>query len=290
MSSFTEKILTYTFSMPGGGNFTHTGLRSSCEIVGAGGSSMGQATITIYGLTLSDMNALTTFGTQALLVSKNSIRVEAGDQNGMSKIFGGTIAAAFVDASSMPEVAFRLTAFAGLYGAVQKSEPTSVPGNGDVATIAGQLAEKMGLTFENNNVNVKLSNVYLPSNYQEQMSQLAEHADIQWTIDDGVLAIWPSGKSRQTVSGSNLLSKDTGMVGYPAFGPGIVIVTTIFNPSLKYGGTFVVQSELTPANGTWNITYVSHRLESKTQHGQWFTEVNGVSEQLAGQSAGTGTN
>ena len=152
------------------------------------------------------------------------------------------------------------------------SEPTSVKGSGDVATIAGQLAQKMGLAFENNNVNVKLSNVYVPSNYREQIRALAEHAGVQWTIDDGTLAIWPTGKSRQTV-GTTLLSKDTGMVGYPAFGPGVVIVTSVFNPSLKLGGTFVVQSELTPACGTWTITRVNHRLESKTAHGSWFTEV-----------------
>jgi len=273
--SFTQKAITYTISLAsGGGMTTHSGLRSSCEITDAGGVSFGHAHISIYGMTLSEMNSLTTLGTNLNVVQNNKISVQAGDSSSnMSLIFQGTIIVAWTDAQNMPEVCFRIDAMGGAFEAVMPSKVTSVQGSGDVATIAQQIAKKMNLQFENSNVNVKLSNLYLSGSYRQQMLELAEHAGIQWTIDKGTVAIWPTGQSRQEAAGSNIVSKDTGMVGYPAFFQGGIIVTMLFNPSLKLGGKIQVQSELTPANGSWTITNLVHELDAVTPHGRWFSIV-----------------
>lgn len=97
----------------------------------------------------------------------------------------------------MPEVCFRITAIAGAFENVMKSKPSSFQGSADVAQIAEHLAKKMGLSFENSGVKVKLSNPYSSGSYRTQMLELAEHAGIQWTIDRGTLAIWNPGQSRK---------------------------------------------------------------------------------------------
>ena len=226
--SFTQKLLSYQITFASGGTLNLSGLRSTCEVKMNGTPSASEAYVTIYGMTLSSMNELTVIGvTQMYQINKNTLSIMAGDEHGMSLIFTGTISQAFVDAQSMPEVAFRITAIAGLFENVMKSEPSSFQGSADVAQIAGQLAKKMGLTFENNDVKIKLSNPYFPGNYRTQMLELAEHAGIQWIIDRGVLAIWNPGGFRK--GGGTLISPKTGLVGYPAYCQPGVIVTCPFS-------------------------------------------------------------
>jgi hypothetical protein len=285
--SFTQKLINYTISggVIGGSSISLNGLRSTCRIVNGGAPSMGVADIAIFGMTLSQMNQLTTLGTNQInLVNQTGIQIQAGDSNGLSLIFEGTISFACVDALAMPEVCFRITAHAGLFQAVMPSKPTSFQGSVDVAQIAQELAQKMGLKFENHGVNIRISNPYLSGSYRTQMQTLAEHAGIQWTIDRGVLAIWPTGKSRQ--SSETLISADTGMVATPAFNRAGVIVTCLFNPSLQMGFTFQIKSIITPANGQWTIYKVDYDLESITPHGRWFSIVYGFNASFNQEPSG----
>lgn len=272
--AFVERLINVGFSLAsgGGGSANITGKRVSCKIVNAGSPSMGTADVTIYGLPLSMMNQLSTIGTQINLINRNSITIEAGDkQSGMSLVFKGTISLAWVDAQAQPEVAFRVQAFAGQFEAVNSMEPTSVEGQTDVAQTMRTLAQQMGLSFENNGVDAKIGSQYLPGSGREQVLRLAQAAGIEWTIENGTLAIWKPGQTRQ--GEAVVASPGTGMVGYPAFNQAGVIVRMIFNNSLKLGGKITVKSELTPANGDWVIYNLGHDIESQMPNGQWFSIV-----------------
>jgi hypothetical protein len=95
--AFSPKLINVSFSLAsgnfnGGGNTANiSGLRVSCHIVANGGASQSQLELAIYGLPLSVMNALTTFGTQYNQQTKNQITVQAGDASGMSLVFIGNI-------------------------------------------------------------------------------------------------------------------------------------------------------------------------------------------------------
>ena len=272
--SFTEKRLSYTFAVEGGSSpINISGLRSSCRIVAAGAPTAGgQAEIAIYGMSLSQMNSLTIMSTRQFAgVKRNEISIFAGDSHGMSLIYKGNVFAAWADARAMPEVCFRIEATVQSYIDVQNVKPTSVKGSGDVAQIFEGLAKQGGFSFENNNVNIKLSNPYLSGSLGTQMRELAEHAGIQWVIDKGVLAIWPTGKSRK--GDPTLISPKNGMVGYPAFNASGIVVTTLFNPAIQYGQSVRVQSDITPANGTWGIARLEYTLEAITHHGSWFLDL-----------------
>jgi hypothetical protein len=275
--AFTQKLLSYQITFASGGTLNLSGLRSTCEMKNAGTPSGAEADIVIYGMTLSSMNELTVIGaTQMYQVNKNTISIQAGDERGMSLIFTGTILQAFVDAQAMPEVCFRITAIAGAFENVMKSKPSSFQGSADVAQIAEHLAKKMGLSFENSGVKVKLSNPYSSGSYRTQMLELAEHAGIQWTIDRGTLAIWNPGQSRK--GGGALISPKTGMVGYPAHAQPGVIFACLFQPppALQFGSSFTLESDLTPASGQWTVQNLTYLLESITHHGKWFCIVEGT--------------
>ena len=60
------------------------------------------------------------------------------------------------------------------------------------------------------------------------------------------------------------------MVAYPELFSAQLIVKSLFNPQIIPGGKITVQSEITPANGTWIINTLTYELESTTPHGKWF--------------------
>jgi hypothetical protein len=280
--SFTQKLISITltlangqFGSSGGNSMTLSGLRTSVRIRVPGGQSMGVLEGAIYGMSLSTMNQLSTVGTQLNAQAKNTISVMAGDaETGMALVYSGTLKYAYVDAQSMPQVAFRVSGSAGAYEAVKPVKPTSIQGAGDVAQVMSQLAGQMNLSFENNGVNVKLSNIYLSGSARMQALTLAQHAGIEHLIDKGTLAIWKPGQGRQ--SSSLMISPQTGMVGYPMFNQANVVVRTLFNPAINYGGLMQIQSDLTPACGTWAINYVDLELDSMVPHGRWFATLSGT--------------
>src|SRR5438309_2052157 len=77
----------------------HTGLRVIAEITLAVLPHPGQAVLQVYGLTLSEMNALTVAGL-TIRNRDNKVLVQAGDdQSGMTDVFNGTIVEAYPDFS-----------------------------------------------------------------------------------------------------------------------------------------------------------------------------------------------
>ena len=67
------------------------------------------------------------------------------------------------------------------------------------------------------------------------------------------------------------VSKTTSMVGYPRYTASGIEVTTMWNPNFLYGGSIQVESDLTPACGTWYIVNIADELESETPNGRWYT-------------------
>ncbi len=278
--TFSQKLLqaqitlaSGNFGASGGNSKTLSNLRMSAKIKSTGAGNCRLQELAIYGMPLQDMNQLTTLGTAFGQQAKNNIVLQASDNGGKSysTVFNGDIMEAFVDAQSMPEVCFRITGAVGLFNAAKPIPPTSVNGKADVLKLAQGLAKTMGYTFEGNNVNLKLTNPYLHGTGISQMRQLAYAAGIEWTIDQSnTLAIWPANQSRQT-SSIPLVSKDTGMVGYPAFRQGRIIVVSYFNPAFTQGGKIQVQSDLTPANGMWETRSVEHELDCLVPRGKWFS-------------------
>lgn len=280
--TFVRRRLDIAFSL-GEGQFgdtgsqntvTLTGLRASINVVKVG-ISLASAEIRIYGMTLSDMNRFTTLGKPVSRAYQNSIAVSAGVAGEATAIvFQGIISAAWADLNSAPEVPFIVLARDGGMLATKPIPATSYKGAVDVATIMAGLADQLALTLENNGVSVMLTNPYLAGDAYAQIRWVAEHAGINFTIENeaqgkGTLAIWPKGGSRGKAA--VVVSPETGMVGWPAFTMDAIFVKVLFNPTILFGSQVEVRSELTPACGFWTPVQINHDLESETPNGQWFT-------------------
>ena len=292
-SSYTRKRIDLTFTLGPKTNLltgvttqpTFTGsnnsnqvklsrLRVSAAIQQAGGSSQGALDLRVYGMTQSLMNDLfsITGSNSPIVANSNTVIVEAGDDvSGVSIVYNGSISNARADYSGAPDTAFQVTGLSAYKIGLTAATPTSFPGTADVATIMGSIASRMGFAFENNGVSVKLSNPYFPGDLLTQAETVKRHAGIEMICTDGVLAIWPKGGSRGGVV--PLISPETGMIGYPVKTALGVECTTLFNPSIRFGGKVQVQSSNTPCCGTWSVYQMTHNLEAEMPDGQWFTHL-----------------
>jgi hypothetical protein len=172
----------------------------------------------------------------------------------------------------MPQVCLRIDASPSAGWNVAPQTPISFAGPTPAATIPQQIAASMGLSFVNNGVNTVLSNPYYASDAVSQIQSLAEHAGFGWIIDNGTLAITPpGGTSGKTVQVSPL----TGMVGYPIFESNQIIIKMMFNSDVNLQDVMQVQSDLTPACGSWVVFKKEVDIEALTPHGKWFMTLYG---------------
>lgn len=289
--SFTQKLLRATFALQGSKSFggsgntvTLDGLRMSALITWMGVNGIASdLQLRVWGMDIGQMNALSTLGLPLPARGDNFVVLEAGTSaTGLSKIFEGAIYAAWADFQSMPDVVFNVHALTGGVEAVKPTPPLSYDGGIDIATVMADIAKTAGLQFENNGVSgVMLHDPYFPGTAVEQARRAATAANIFFTIDRGTLAVWPNGGAR---GGTNvpLVSRDTGMKGYPTYTGGGITVETLFNPSIIYGGKIVVESDLPAANGEWVVYGLIHNLESQLPGGQWISRVDGWHSEFGG--------
>lgn len=265
-----------TFGENAGDTVTLSGHRIVAQIVTIGGGEQPTANLQIYGLPLATINKLTTIGaTMTAIRIKNSISISAGDAgSALSTIYEGVIDQAWGDFQSAPDVCLNVSAMAALDAAMKPIGANSFPGTADVATIMEILAKKgAGYGFENHGVKVTLSNPYFPGTALEQIKSCARAANINWVVINRTLIIWP--KDGAVSDPVQVISPETGMVGYPAFCSNGIAVTTTFRPQTRPGSQIDVRSSLPVASGMWNVYAFQHSLESERPGGAWFTHING---------------
>lgn len=282
---FVRRKVTANLSFHGEGgalqNLSYNGFRVQADIR-VKGPQAGTATVKIYGLSESHMNALSRVPFRPVSVGNNTLQILAGDENnGMSVVFEGTVIQAWPDMQKMPEVYLRIDAVPGAYEAVKPVDPTSFSGATQYKDVASKIIEKFGLPFENNNIQGVLMDPYYWGTARQQMMMFAQDTRLGWIQENGIVAVWPKDGHR-TNAGEVYVSPETGMVTAPMAAPGGIIVRTLFNKSIKYASTMRVKSRIKLANGSWTIAALSYQLDAETPHGGWFATIYGVSQQQGG--------
>jgi hypothetical protein len=280
VSSFQRRRIRVTFQLAAG-TFLREGdpdtvviedFRASVDIDAPGGYEFSVCRVRMYGIEQQTMDRLSVINYQNLDFLRNSIRVEATDDEGeFSTIFLGEIYLAQPDYAGAPNVAFVVEARAGLIGSLAPTGATSFPGAQKVSLMMGQLASELGLTLENNGVESTLTDQYLSGTASQKIQRIADAARIQfWYVpEQGVLAIAPQGVARQ---GDPISYNFTnGLVGWPNKTHVGVMFTALFNPAIFHGSRILLESDVSACNGEWYIVSMSHRLDGETPGGAWFT-------------------
>jgi len=289
--TFSTKIISVTFTLANGqfqgtgsNTLTVSGRRVLFHMEQQGIFSKDYVVTSIYGMTQSQMNQLSTYAAYPYQGNENTISVSAGDASGMALVFQGNIFQANADYNAMPNVPFVLTAFQSSFDSVVVTPPTSYSGPTDVASILTAMGAQYSsgpLRVENNGVDVKLASPYFSGSLGDQVNACVKAANIDCRVStvEGVIAIWPKGQSRQGQAVT--ISPTTGLIGYPTFNLNQIRFRCEFNPNIRFGVPVTIQSSLQPACGNWTPTTISYDLQSETPDGAWwqtiqaFTNFNG---------------
>lgn len=261
-----------------------SGLRVIATVTKGGLPSLDSATIRIFGATPTFMNQVTRLGRPLDYLRDNTVTLFAGDdEGGMSQVFTGVIMSANTDLNRAPESSIDLFASAGALALVRPVDPISFNGGADIAVIAAQIAASMGKGFVNHGVTGRLNSPYLAGSAMDQLRALVQTGNIEADVNGGptgeVLEIWPKGTAKGAMG--PLISKDTGLVGYPQYSDVGIAVSCIFNPGIIFGQRFQLKTDIEPANGAWTVLNLSYELESETPGGRWFQRINAYREYAA---------
>ena len=276
---FVITLGTGKFGSSDNDTITLQGFRASADIDKAGGMMMGTLRAKIYGVKQADMNSVTTLQWKPGTLIPNTVEVFAIDGAAETLVFAGNIVNAWADYQSMPDVFLHIQAQAAFFNALKPIPPRSFKGRVDVPSVMAQIARDLGYTFENNGVTTQLVDVYLPNTGMEQAKDLCRAAGCDMYLDDKVLAITPPNVPRKVIIPK--ISPASGLIGYPTFDGLGVNFQTLFNPSVVFGGSIQLETDVQQAAGEWVVTSVGHRLESEKPGGAWFSTVRGNANGLA---------
>ena len=276
---FVITLGTGKFGSSNNDTITLQGFRATADIDKAGGMMMGTIRAKIYGVKQVDMNSITTLMWKPGTRIANTVEVYAIDGAAETLVFAGNIINAWGDYQNMPDVYLHIQAQACYFNGLQAVRPLSIKGGIDVAVVMARIAKDMGLVFENNNVSVMLTDVYVANTLKEQALELARAANFSLYIDDKILAITNKYAPRKGLIPE--ISPASGLVGYPTFDGVGVNFKTLFNPAVTFGGSIKLVTDLPQAAGEWIVTSVAHRLESEKPGGAWFSTIRGNQSGLA---------
>lgn len=260
------------FAGTGTNQVTLTGHRASLKAYNSGAAAGSRAELSVWGLTPSLMDQLSTLGMVVQMIARNTLTVTAGDAGGMSTVFVGTIIQAYADYNGAPDVPFKFECLAGAAEQVIPYPATSYRGATDVATILSAIANKMGWGFENNGVSDQLTNPYFAGSPMQQVKMIARQVHINAMLINNVLAIWPRWGARTNLGTPLVAPPPSGqMIGYPTYTQQGLMLKTVFDPRISMGGQIEVRSDLKKATGTWNVYKVDHVLEALKPRGEWMS-------------------
>ncbi len=264
-------------SFNGNDTAKYDGLRVRVNISKGGTPQLDTAEVRIWGMPLSDMNAVSRLGKPLTWTRENLITLNAGDdQSGMSQIFTGAMYSAFVDFNA-PEVSLNIMAISRLVELTKAVPPSSFPGNASIDTIGQAIATKMGLGFLNSGVTWQTKNAYFTGSAKDQMDSAAAAANCQWTPNGGaagnLLEVWPKGQARG--DSTLTIGPQSGLIGYPAYTDVGVIFRMLYAPGLAYGQTFTLQSSVLPNTTKWYVLHMDLDLGCNDPDGDnpWSQEI-----------------
>lgn len=247
------------------------------EIVKAGIPSFPEATITIWGLKLEKMKALSMKGHVAFQSYRNRVKIYAGDgdPDQLPLIFVGDEYFGATAISSDGEARFDMKAFTGIYSAMTPSGPMSVKGTVSAADVIQQFATEAGFSFVNQGVTTQLTDCVVTGNVMDKMRVVADAIGADLIVDDQTVILLPKDGWRQS---QNLtISPQTGILGYPSINSQGISVTFLFNPAIKFRQVIHVESVIPMATGDHGVIKIQHVLDAnQNSGGQWQTTIESL--------------
>ena len=236
--------------------------------------SFPEANITIWGLSMNKMKALSMKGHVMLQSYRNRVKIFAGDgePSQLPLVFVGDEYFGAAQIDSQGEVRFDMKAFTGIFSAMTPSTPMSVKGSVPAADIIQQFATDAGFKFINQGVTTQVTDCVIYGDPMRKMRQVADAIGADLIVDDDTITLLPIKEARRAPY--LLVSPQTGLLGYPTINSTGITVTFLFNPAVRFNQTIHVESVIPMATGDHRVIRLQHSIDAnQNDGGQWQTTI-----------------
>lgn len=242
--------------------------RAIVEYNGYGGAALTTVSCRVYGLNLSNMAKLSYAGNLRGPTKNNYIKIWAQDE----LIFTGTITFATTDFNEAPDAPLILEAHAIAAERSLPSMPFSVKGEVDVIDAIRSIADPLGIMVSTlEDVKFTLYNPYVVGDPVSQIISLAKSANLNIDCSIGIIRLWKMKGSWNDIV--PYVSKNNGLIGYPAWTRDGLYITTMFSSNLIAPRQMKLDTDLPGASGIYTINTVKHVISSWIEGGPWFSFV-----------------
>lgn len=257
----------------GGNTKIIEGLACQASIKKPGLPEKNSAAIQVWGLKYEDMAQLTMLSFRPLESQHNLISIYAGEAGQtLSLAFSGEITSAYADFNSAPDVCMNFESDTGTFPKQIAAGPVTTKGEVRADNLFAQFSREAGYNYINEGVTSSVQNAWFPGSPLDKIIKLSRDVGCELIVDDRAIVVMPAGQARS--GNAVLLSKDTGMIGYPTFNQDGIICKCIYSPDLQYGGLIKVDSIVPRASGTWRITNLTHDLGAyQPDGGPWESQI-----------------
>ena len=218
-----------------------------------------QAQISIYNLTMNDINHLTLFSPFFGAKKKNQVKILAGYDGDLATIFEGDVWQA-LPIKQGADIILNIKGVKGLFGGkkitskVIKNKEKKIP----LKTVCNEVAGWLDLPLKFLATNNKVIDTFVHTgSLTEAIKKLNSVGDIVAFEEDGYLKVLDSKNPKGT--GTRIINENSGMVGIPAIDHMGATIKIFMDNTVKLGDKVKLESKLIPsANGDYYVYSITH--------------------------------
>jgi hypothetical protein len=221
------------------------------------------ADITIFGMSIDDINAFTRINTVPIMNYQNTVEVYAGySLNSLripSLVYRGQVKSAMPDFND-PSRPFKINSQVGVFAQNQISSPINIKGGVPLQQLFANIATAFNLNAPKG-VSGNANNPIYTGSAVHQLNSLAKDYGLKAKIDDKDLLVAGSGKFYRDEIIE--ISVDNNLLGYPVGEEFGISCRVRFNPLIRFGQKVKLKSYAKWATGEWYINGLTTTLQNR---------------------------
>lgn len=257
---------TSSFDESGNKQISISNAKAQVSLQSSGNLFGTQVNVSIFGLSLDMLAALSAKAMGLFGASTERISMKIFVEN--TAIFVGYMTSSIANMNSAPNAALVITATANADLQNKVAKPFSVSGPTAVKYVISGICKAAGYSPLINGLDgVMVNNPHYVGSVFDQLQRICDDLDVAMSVSPPKIAFWPNKETKDSVR--PLISAQYGLIGYPIFSNGGVMLQTQFSSLLTTGRSIQLETSLPHASGIYQLTSVTHELSSWTEGGPW---------------------
>ncbi|ENG5503822.1 hypothetical protein ACT4JQ_004698 [Yersinia enterocolitica] len=259
--------LTGSFDKSGNNSFSIKNVKAVVSLNAVVGRTGTSADISIYGLGLDMLAALSGRADGNMLDAQRINVVIFADD---SVVFSGGMTSSIANMNSAPDSSLMISATASAELQNMTASPFSVNGAQKLTDVINSICSTAGYraTFHKMNGMTTSGSPYFEGSVFDQLHRICVDYGVAMSASPPKnVDFWPAKNTRDEII--PLVSNEYGLVGYPIFSSGGIMFQTQYSSLLVIGRFIEMVTELPNASGKYQLSTVRHELSSWVPGGPW---------------------